>query len=111
VYQISSPDYILACLIEFQAWFLGDISQIDPRQFQRFFRVSTSIFSYICDLLIEDLKTHPPAGLRVLSNRLLMVERQVAIALQCFVGRDLLLSIEVMFGYQNQQLLSQYEGL
>jgi hypothetical protein len=46
IYNISGPDYILARSIEFNAWFLGDISQSDPRRLKTVFRVSTSTFIY-----------------------------------------------------------------
>jgi hypothetical protein len=97
-YEISGRFYILARSIEYQAWFLEDISRTEPQRFKEFFRISPTTFVYLCDLLREDLTTNPPSGLDNLPNRRFSVERQIAIALRRYAAGDSLASLEAMFG-------------
>lgn len=77
----------------------------DPPRFQEFFRISPSLFDYICEIVHDDMMTDPPPSLRILPNRLLVVQRQVALALRRLAIGDTFLTLGELFGVSKSSVV------
>jgi hypothetical protein len=78
---INSSWYIRPRAIDWTRLFMDFVPADQPERFQSIFRISPTLFQYICSVLHNDMVTSPPKGLENLPNRKLAVERQVALAL------------------------------
>ncbi|EFJ16202.1 hypothetical protein SELMODRAFT_34337, partial [Selaginella moellendorffii] len=70
----------------------------DPQRFREVFRVSVSIFTFLCDELAPKLVRRPPPGLAEIPRRHLPISKQVAIALKRLASGDMWRTIGDAFG-------------
>ena len=54
------PWYIKPCLVHWWDQFFDIVLQEDGERWRQMFKVLVSIFYYMCELVNDDLKTHPP---------------------------------------------------
>ncbi|CAM6096199.1 unnamed protein product [Calypogeia fissa] len=96
--ELTGPWYIKPRSAQAVESFLDFSPQGDPENFRELFRISPNLFFHICEMVRDEMLSDTPRSLRVLPNRVLTVERQVAIAIRRLATGNQFLGIADSFG-------------